>query len=334
MNRGQKERKVEHLAVERDLMIRFYKDMLFYRRFEERVNLAYTQQKFSGFCHLHIGQEAVCVGIQYALNPDDYCISGYRSHTQAIAKGIPAKEVFAELLGKVTGCARGKGGSMHMFSKEHRFLGGHGIVGGQAPLATGAAFKIKYNKENSIVVCYLGDAAMNQGQVFEAMNMAATWKLPVLYVIENNQYGMGTAIKRTTSVDHLYKRALAFDMKHSMIDGMNILTLHSHVKRIVADMRKTKEPYLLEVNTYRYKGHSVSDPGTYRSKEEVESYMQVDPILQLKGDLLKFEFADDNSLQSWDKEARELVKEAELFADQSPQPDKSETWKHVFAEDL
>lgn len=333
MMRGSKESKVEHLSVDRDLMITFYKDMLFYRRFEERVNLAYTQQKFSGFCHLHIGQEAVCVGIQYALLPEDYCISGYRSHTQAIAKGIPAKEVFAELLGKVSGCSRGKGGSMHMFSKEHRFLGGHGIVGGQAPLATGAAFKIKYNKENSIVVCYLGDAAMNQGQVFEVMNMAATWKLPVLFVIENNQYGMGTAIKRTTSIDHLYKRALAFDMKHSMIDGMNVLTVHTHVKRIVSEMRKTKEPYLLEINTYRYKGHSVSDPATYRTKEEVETFMQADPILQLKKDLLKFEFADDAKLQEWDKAAREAVKEAENFADESPQPEIGETWKHVFAED-
>ncbi len=323
---------VEHLAVDRDLMITFYKDMLFYRRFEERVNLAYTQQKFSGFCHLHIGQEAVCVGVQYALTPEDYCISGYRSHTQAIAKGIPAKEVFAELLGKVTGCARGKGGSMHMFSKEHRFLGGHGIVGGQAPLAAGVAFKIKYNKENSIIVCYLGDAAMNQGQVFEAMNMAATWKLPVLFVIENNQYGMGTAIKRTTSIDHLYKRALAFDMKQSMIDGMNVLTVYTNVKRIVSEMRKNKEPYLLEINTYRYKGHSVSDPGNYRTKEEVENYMQEDPLLQLKRDLLKFEFAEEANFKEWDESARERVKEAELFADQSPQPDIGETWLHVFAE--
>jgi pyruvate dehydrogenase E1 component alpha subunit len=325
-------KKVEHLSVDRALMTAFYKDMLFYRRFEERVNLAYTQQKFSGFCHLHIGQEAVCVGIQHTLQPEDYCISGYRSHTQAIAKGIPAREVFAELLGKVTGCARGRGGSMHMFSKQHRFLGGHGIVGGQAPLATGAAFKIKYMKENNIVVCYLGDAAMNQGQVFEAMNMAATWKLPVLFVIENNQYGMGTAIKRTTSIDHLYKRALAFDMKHSMVDGMNVLSVYTHVKRIVGEMRTTKEPYLLEVNTYRYKGHSVSDPGTYRSKEELESFMQVDPLLQLKADLIKFEFAEETNLQEWDQAAREAVKEAESFAEQSAQPEIGEVWKHVYAE--
>lgn len=332
--RGQKEKKQDQAPIERELMIRFYQDMLFYRRFEERVNLAYTQQKFSGFCHLHIGQEAVCVGVQYALEAEDYMISGYRSHTQAIAKGIPAKAVFAELLGKVTGCARGKGGSMHMFSKERRFLGGHGIVGGQAPLATGAAFKIKYMKENSIVVCYLGDAAMNQGQVHEAMNMAATWKLPVLFIIENNQYGMGTAIRRTTSVDHLYKRALAFDMKHSMIDGMNVLSTYTHVKDIVSAMRKDPHAYLLEINTYRYKGHSVSDPGSYRTKEELEKFMQVDPLIQLKADLLKLQFADESSLQAWDKEAREAVKQAEAFADESPQPEVGETWKHIFAEDV
>ncbi len=332
--RAQKDKKIEqNTAIDREQMIRFYCDMLFYRRFEERVNLAYTQQKFSGFCHLHIGQEAVCVGLQHALRSDDYIISGYRSHTLAIAKGIPAQEVMAELFGKVTGCSRGKGGSMHMFSKEHRFLGGHGIVGGQAPLASGIAFKIQYNHEDSIVVCLLGDAAMNQGQVFEAMNMAATWKLPVLFLIENNQYGMGTAIRRTTSIDHLYKRALAFDMKHSMIDGMNVLTCYTHMKTIIEAMRTDRQPYLLEVNTYRYKGHSVSDPATYRTKDEVETYLQSDPLLQMKNDLLKKQFADDTKLQEWDKAAREAVKEAERFADESPQPDNEEAWKHVFAED-
>ncbi len=321
------------LELDRELMLKLYKEMLFYRRFEERVNLSYTQQKFSGFCHLHIGQEAICAGVQAALLPHDYVISGYRSHTQAIAKGIPAKEVYAELLGKVTGCSRGKGGSMHMFSKEHRFFGGHGIVGGQAPIATGIAFKIKYETEKSVVVCYLGDAAMNQGQVFEAMNMAATWKLPVLFLIENNQYGMGTAIRRTTSIDHLEKRALAFDMKHSQVDGMNVLTTYKHVKNIVEQMRKTQEPYLLEANTYRYKGHSVSDPATYRTKEEVETYMvHHDPILQLKDEVLRHNLADEAALQTWDKEAREAVKDAEQFAERSLAPDDKETWMHVFAD--
>ena len=312
------------------LLESMFKEMAFYRRFEERVQLAYTKQKFSGFCHLHIGQEGLCVGVQRALRDSDYMISGYRSHTQAIAKGIEPNQVFAELFGKVTGCARGKGGSMHMFSKEKRFLGGHGIVGGQAPLATGVGFRIKYMKEDDVIVCYLGDAAMNQGQVFEAMNMAATWDLPVIFLIENNKYGMGTAIRRTTSVDHLYKRALAFDMDHSQVDGMNVLTVYEHMQPIVKKMRKDGKPHLLEALTYRYKGHSVSDPGLYRTKEEVKEYQGLDPIKQLGDLLVKEKHASEADLKAWDKEAKEAVKAAEKFADESPKPDLNEAWLHVF----
>lgn len=312
-----------------DKLIQMYQQMLFYRRFEERVNQAYTKQKFSGFCHLHIGQEAVCVGVQSHLRKDDYVISGYRSHTQAIAKGIRPESVMAELFGKSAGCSKGKGGSMHMFSKEHRFLGGHGIVGGQAPLAVGVAFAIKYRQENNIIVCYLGDAAMNQGQVYEAMNMAAAWSLPCLFVIENNQYGMGTDIRRTTSIDHLSKRALAFDMNHSIVDGMNVLTVHEHLKPIVDQMRKDYKPYLLEVKTYRYKGHSVSDPGTYRTKEEVQCYQDKDPILQLSQYLIKEKIASEEDLKLWDKQAKDASKQAEDFADQAADPDISEVWTDV-----
>ncbi len=315
-----------------DFLVSMYKDMVFFRRFEERANLAYTKRKFSGFCHLHIGQEAVCVGVQRALRPTDYVISGYRSHTQAIAKGIEAKRVFAELFGKVEGCSRGKGGSMHMFSKEKRFLGGHGIVGGQAPIAVGVGFAIKYRKEDDVMICYLGDAAMNQGQVFEAMNMAETWDLPVLFLIENNRYGMGTDIQRTTSVDHLYKRALAFGMEHSQVDAMNVLTVYEHVNPIIENMRKDKKPYLLEALTYRYKGHSVSDPATYRTKEEVKQYQEQDPILQLGEVLKKQKIATDEDLKNWDKDARALVKEEEAFADSAAEPDVSETWMHVYAD--
>lgn len=311
-------------------MLAMYKEMLFYRRFEERANLAYTKQKFSGFLHLHIGQEAVCVGVQHAMKPQDYCISAYRSHTQAIAKGIPAEQVFSELFGKVSGCSRGKGGSMHMFSKEKRFFGGHGIVGAQAPIAVGAAFAIKYREEPAVMVCYLGDAAMNQGQVFEAMNMAATWSLPVLFVIENNQYGMGTDIRRTTSVDHLYKRALGFDMSHSQVDGMNCVTVYEHIKPVIEKMRKDCEPHLVEILTYRYKGHSVSDPATYRTKEEVQEYQQKDPIVQLGALLVKQSIASEADLKAWDKEAKEKVKAAEQIADKAPAPSLDEVWKHVF----
>ncbi len=316
--------------LERDLLVKMYKDMALFRRFEERVGLAYTKQKFSGFCHLHIGQEALAVGVQSALRDTDYMLSGYRSHTQAIGKGISPEAVMAELFGKVDGCCRGKGGSMHMFSKEHRFLGGHGIVGGQTPIAAGVGFSIRYRNEDDICVCYMGDAATNQGQFFEAMNMAATWDLPVLFIIENNKYGMGTDIRRTTSVDALWKRALAFDMAHSDVDGMNVVTVHEHVKAIVDQMRKDHKPYLLEALTYRYRGHSVSDPGTYRTKEEVEDYQKNrDPIMQLERYMAEMKLASESDFKAWDNEAKERAKAAEEFADNSPNPSVEELWDHV-----
>ncbi len=313
-------------------LISAYQDMLFYRRFEERVNQAYQKGKFAGFCHLHIGQEAVCVGVQKALRPTDYVISGYRSHTQAIAKGIDPKAVLAELFGKKAGAVGGKGGSMHMFSKEHRFLGGHGIVGGQCPIAAGVAFAIKYDEKDDIIVCYLGDGATNQGQFFEAMNMAATWNLPVLYIIENNQYGMGTDYHRVTSVDRLSKRALAFDMDHSEVDGMEVLKVHEHVSGIVAKMRKKPRPYLLEVLTYRYRGHSVSDPAAYRTKEEVAKFQQRDPILQLAEILKKQKIATEDELKAWDKAVKERTAAIEDFADAAPKPEVSDLWLHVLAD--
>jgi pyruvate dehydrogenase E1 component alpha subunit len=327
---AKKKTPLERAPLERELLVQMYKDMALFRRFEERVGLAYTKQKFSGFCHLHIGQEALAVGVQSALRDTDYMLSGYRSHTQAIGKGISPEAVMAELFGKVDGCCRGKGGSMHMFSKEHRFLGGHGIVGGQTPIAAGVGFSIRYRNEDDICVCYMGDAATNQGQFFEAMNMAATWDLPVLFIIENNKYGMGTDIRRTTSVDALWKRALAFDMAHSDVDGMNVVTVHEHVKAIVEQMRKDHKPYLLEALTYRYRGHSVSDPGTYRTKEEVEDYQKNrDPILQLERYMTEQGLASEADFKAWDAEAKERVKAAEEFADKSPNPPVEELWDHV-----
>ena len=312
-------------------MAEFYKKMLFYRRFEEKVNQAYMGQKFSGFCHLHIGQEAVCVGIQACLTSLDYMISSYRSHTQAIAKGIDAKFVFAELLGKRSGCSKGKGGSMHMFSKENRFLGGHGIVGGQAPIAVGVGFSIKYRKEKNFIVCYLGDAAMNQGVVFEAMNMAMIWSLPVLFVVENNQYGMGTDIKRVTSVDKLYRRACAFQMECSEVDGMNVLSVYQHVSEIASLMRHHPKPHLLEVHTYRYKGHSVSDPGKYRSKDEVLKYKERDPIVSLRKLLIEKQQVSKDTLTNWDQEIKNQVIAAEKFAESSKEPDEEDAFADVFS---
>jgi pyruvate dehydrogenase E1 component alpha subunit len=323
-----KKSKVEY---SQDFLESLYKEMLFYRRFEEQVNRAYNAGKFAGFCHLHIGQEGLCVGVQRNLIESDYVISGYRSHTQAIAKGVDAKSVFAELLGKSTGCAKGKGGSMHMFSKEKRFLGGHGIVGGQVPLATGVGFKIRYDNENDISVCYLGDGAQNQGQFYEALNMAATWDLPVLYVIENNRYGMGTDIRRVTSVDHLWKRALAFDMAHSDVDGMDVLKVYEHTKEVITYVREKKKPYLLEALTYRYRGHSVSDPATYRTKDELEGYQAKDPITQLAKQMQKQFDISDEKLKEWDKEIKAQVKACEAFADESSEPPMDWAYQDVFA---
>lgn len=309
-----------------------YKEMCYFRRFEERVLQAYTAQKFAGFCHVHIGQEGLCLGVQKALRDTDYMISGYRSHTQAIAKGIPGKEVFAELFGRYTGCAKGNGGSMHMFSKEKRFLGGHGIVGGQVPLAAGVGFAIKYEKRDDIIVCYLGDAAINQGQFHEALNMAATWSLPCLFIIENNRYGMGTDIKRTTSIDHLWKRALAYDMDHGQVDAMNVLTTTEFVSDVIEKMRKTKRPYLLDAICYRYKGHSVSDPGLYRSKEEMAEWVSKDPIIQLGAYIKKQKIATDEELKALDTEAKAMAKADESWADEQPIPPEEAVWNHVYAE--
>jgi pyruvate dehydrogenase E1 component alpha subunit len=313
-----------------DLMIKMYKEMVLFRKFEERVGVAYTKRKFSGFCHLHIGQEGLAVGVQNTLRDADYMISGYRSHTQAIGKGIEPKNVLAELFGKVDGCCRGKGGSMHMFSKEKRFLGGHGIVGGQVPIAAGVGFAIRYNNTDEVCVCYLGDAATNQGQFFEALNMAATWDLPVIFIVENNRYGMGTDIRRTTSIDHLWKRALAFDMAHSDVDGMDVLAVYQHTLKVVEDVRTTKKPHLMEALTYRYRGHSVSDPGTYRTKDEVKDYQEKrDPIVNLGKILIKQGHATEKDLDDWDEEIKEEINKAEDFADNSPNPPVDELFDHV-----
>ncbi len=318
------------LSIDHETLISMYQQMCLFRRFEERVGLAYTKRKFSGFCHLHIGQEGLAVGVQQVLRPTDYLISGYRSHTQAIGKGIKPGQVMAELFGKEGGICRGKGGSMHMFSEPLRFLGGHGIVGGQVPIAAGVGFTIRYQETDDICVCYLGDAATNQGQFFEAMNLAATWSLPVLFIVENNKYGMGTDIHRTTSVEHLWKRALAFDMTHSDVDGMDAMAVCDHVGKIAATMREGKKPHFLEALTYRYRGHSVSDPGTYRTKQEVEEYQKnYDPIKRLGSFLVEKKIATEEQLKEWDKAAKQEAKDAEEFADNSPNPSVDEAFDHV-----
>ena len=313
----------------KEQLVALYKEMLLARRLEERVGQLYVQQEFSGFCHLYIGQEACASGVLNALRKgEDYVITGYRDHTMPITLGMPPGEVIAELLGKETGCSKGKGGSMHMFSEKLRFLGGHGIVGGQAPLAVGVGWKIKYMKEDLVCVCFLGDAAINQGQFHEAMNMAVIWKLPVIFVIENNRYGMGTAICRTTKLDHLADRAKGYGMAQAVVDGRDVVNTLTNMTAIVEETRKTQEPILVEVDTYRFRGHSVSDPGAYRSKEEVEEEKKRDCLFILETRLRGMNLSDAD-FEAFEDETLEILEEAVSFAKNSPEPGIEQLFEHV-----
>lgn len=321
-------------TLTKEQKIAFYKEMLLARRLEERVGQLYTQQKFSGFCHLYIGQEAVSTGCLNAIRKgQDYVITAYRDHVMPIVLGMKPGEVVAELLGKSGGCVKGKGGSMHMFSKELRFLGGHGIVGGQVPIAVGAAWKIKYKKEDLVSLCFLGDAAVNQGQFYEALNMAAIWDLPCVIIIENNKYGMGTAISRTSRTEVLADRAKAFNMRQAVVDGRNVLNTYNDMLSIIEETRKTQKPILVEIQTYRFRGHSVSDPGFYRSKEEVEKERGLDCILQLKNHLLQEKICVEGDFEKFEDEIADQVEEAVEFAENSPEPALEEAFTDVLLED-
>ncbi len=312
------------------LLIDFYKQMLLSRRLEERVGQLYAQQKFSGFCHLYIGQEAVAVGCLNAIRKgQDYVISGYRDHVMPIILGMEPGAMVAELLGKVTGCVRGKGGSMHMFSKKERFLGGHGIVGGQVPLATGVGWKIKYKKEDLVVLCYLGDAAINQGQFHEALNMAAIWDLPCIFIIENNLYGMGTAISRTASIKNLADRAKAYNMRQAVVDGRNVINTYNQMSEIIEETRKTSKPILIECMTYRFRGHSVSDPGHYRTKDEVEMERARDCLVILGEELLSRGALKEDDIEKIEEQIAEQVEAAVNFAEESEEPPLHELYDHV-----
>jgi pyruvate dehydrogenase E1 component alpha subunit len=311
-------------------LVAFYKEMLLGRRIEERVGQLYVQQKFSGFCHLYIGQEAVGTGCLNAIRKgQDYVITGYRDHILPIVLGMDPGVMLSELLGKVTGCARGKGGSMHMFSEKLRFMGGHGIVGGQVPLAVGAGWKIKYNKEDNVALCFLGDAAINQGQFHEALNMAAIWDLPCIFIIENNMYGMGTAITRTCALHILADRAKGYNMRQAIVDGRNVVNTYSQMKEIVEETRKTSKPILVEIQTYRFRGHSVSDPGTYRTKEEVEKERSRDCLILLKDIMLQQKAAKEDDFEKFEEEIAETVENAVTFADEASEPGLEEIYEHV-----
>ncbi|MFM9008661.1 MAG: pyruvate dehydrogenase (acetyl-transferring) E1 component subunit alpha [Bacteroidota bacterium] len=316
----------------REQYLKWYEDMQLMRRFEERAGQLYGMQKIKGFCHLYIGQEAVVAGAISALKAEDAMITAYRDHAHAIGKGVPAREVMAELFGKVTGCSKGKGGSMHMFSKPHRFFGGHGIVGGQIPLGAGIAFAEKYNNTGNLCVCYFGDGAARQGALHEAFNMAMLWELPVIFIVENNAYAMGTSVERTSNVHELYKLGLSYDMPSHTVDGMNVETVHEAME-MAAKHAREKGPIYLEMKTYRYRGHSMSDPAKYRSKDEVEAYKAVDPIEQVRNALIENGFASESDIEAINDRINEVVEDSVRFAEESPYPDPSELFKDVYVQE-
>jgi pyruvate dehydrogenase E1 component alpha subunit len=320
----------EEPEIEPAELLRYYRDMLLIRRFEEKAGQMYGMGLIGGFCHLYIGQEAVVVGMQAAIAEGDAVITSYRDHGHMLACGMDPKGVMAELTGRRGGYSKGKGGSMHMFSKEKNFYGGHGIVGAQVPLGTGIAFAHKYRGNKNVCLTYLGDGAINQGQVYESFNMAALWKLPVVYVIENNKYAMGTSIERASATTDLHHRGAAYGIPGEPVDGMNVLAVKEAGERAVAYARSGKGPYILEMKTYRYRGHSMSDPAKYRSKEEVEKMRtQQDPIDQLAKVLMERGIADEAALKKLDREVKDIVTAAAEFAQQSPEPDPSELYTDV-----
>lgn len=316
-----------------DELRRYYRDMLLIRRFEEKAGQLYGMGLIAGFCHLYIGQEAVVVGLQAATRPQDSVITSYRDHGHMLASGMDPRGVMAELTGRRDGYSKGKGGSMHMFSRDKGFFGGHGIVGAQVPLGTGLAFAHRYREDDGVCLCYLGDGAVNQGQVYESFNMAALWKLPVVYVIENNKYGMGTSVERASATTDLHRRGEGYGIPGTMVDGMDVMAVREAGERAVAHARSGRGPFVLEAKTYRYRGHSMSDPAKYRSKEEVSRMRsEHDPIDHLRNKLLTDGVVDEADLKDVDREVKGVVAEAAEFAQQSPEPDPSELWTDVLIE--
>jgi pyruvate dehydrogenase E1 component alpha subunit len=313
-------------------LTQYYRDMLLIRRFEEKAGQLYGMGLIGGFCHLYIGQEAVVVGLEAATQEGDKRITSYRDHGHMLACGMDAKGVMAELTGREGGYSKGKGGSMHMFSKEKHFYGGHGIVGAQVPLGAGLAFADKYKDNGRVTFAYFGDGAANQGQVYETFNMAALWDLPVIFVIENNQYAMGTAQARSTSSQDIYKRGEAFGIPGEMVDGMDVLAVKDASERAVKHCRSGKGPYILEVKTYRYRGHSMSDPAKYRTREEVQKMREErDPIENVRQMLLTGKHASEDDLKAIDKEIKAIVNASADYAKESPLPDEAELWTDIYA---
>ena len=318
--------KVDNLALLRSMLLQ--------RRFEEKTAEAYALGKIGGFCHLYIGQEAVSTGTLSMLRPDDYVITTYRDHGQALARGMSARSIMAELYGRVDGCSRGKGGSMHLFDRNVNFLGGHGIVGGHVPVATGVGFAIKYRGGDQVCVCFMGESVVNTGAFHEALNMAGLWKLPVVYIIENNRYGMGTALERASAIHDVYERGAAYNIARAQCDGQDVFAVQKAVGAAVERARKESQATLLEVRTYRFMGHSMSDAvsGTYRTKAELEEWQKRDPIVLLRMQMQKSGELTDAALQKLDEEVKAEVQDAIDFADKSPEPPPESLYEHVLVD--
>lgn len=319
--------------ITKDTYLQWYELMVLLRKFEERAGMLYGQQKIRGFCHLYIGQEAIAAGLISATRKEDPVITAYRDHGLAIAKGIEPKAAMAELYGKTTGCSQGKGGSMHFFSKEHFFFGGHGIVGGQIALGAGIAFAEQYKGTDNVCVCFMGDGAVRQGALHETYNMAMLWKLPVVFICENNFYAMGTSVARSSNVTDIYKLGLAYDMPSKAVNGMKCEDVHEAIDEAVQRARKGDGPTFLEIRSYRYKGHSMSDPAKYRAKEEVEEYKKQDPIEVVKATILAKKYASEKQLEQIDEKIKDIVDEAVNFAEESPYPDAAEMYNHIYTQE-
>lgn len=313
----------------KETYIKWFEEMMLMRRFEERAGLLYGT-KIRGFCHLYIGQEAIVAGMMSAIQDEDKIITAYRDHAHALGVGITPEAVMAELYGKITGCTKGKGGSMHMFDINKRFFGGHGIVGAQIPLGAGIAFSEKYNKTNNVCLAFMGDGAVRQGALHEAFNIAMTWKLPVVFIIENNMYAMGTSVERTSNVTELHRLGEAYDMPNEAVDGMKVEDVHHAIAKACDRARTEHTPTLLEIKTYRFKGHSMSDPGKYRTREEVKQYREIDPMEQVRKTILSKKYASEDDLAKIEEKVLADVEAAVQFADDSPFPADSELFTDVY----
>ena len=325
------EQKARIKALDRDTLVNLYYQMLLVRRFEEKSAEAYSMGKIGGFCHLYIGQEAVAIGAISAIRKDDYVLTSYREHAHALAKGMTADSVMAELFGKATGCSKGKGGSMHMFDKTVNFMGGHAIVGGQIPLATGVAFASKYQGTDRVTLVFFGEAAVNQGAFHESLNLAQLWKLPCIYICENNQYGMGTSLERAMSLQDISQKAQGYKLAGEFVDGMDVLAVREATQRAVERARKDYLPTLLEVRTYRFMGHSMSDPGNYRTRAEIERHQERDPLKLFSATLLETDTVSESELAALDERVRNEVAQSLRFAEESPEPDPKELYTDIYA---